>query len=491
MTAKKTFYITTSIAYANAAPHIGFALELIQADVLARWHRLQNKQVFLLTGTDEHGLKNARAAQKAGLEPQIFVNKNATQFESLAKKLNISYNAFIRTTDQKQHWPGAVELWKRLQKKGDLVKKNYRGLYCVGHEAFIQPHELVNGLCPDHQTKPELIEEENYFFLLSKYQTALRKLIESNGIKIIPEHRTNELLALIEQGLPDVSFSRPRSTLSWGIPVPGDPDQTMYVWCDALTNYISALGFGKKKKVLFNKFWPADVHLIGKDILRFHALYWPAMLLSAGLEPPKAIYVHGFITAEGQKMSKTIGNVVDPFALIKQYGTDPLRYFLIRGIPSSDDGDYKSSAFVQRYEDDLAKGLGNLVQRITKLAEGVSFRAGDKLTSPLQKALRNTEKTIDRSIENFQLHMALSSLWQLWKVLDETLEHDQPWALAPGSPERKKTLEPIIACLAQATPLLEPFLPETTVKIKRRLGESKSGYRPVHGEVIFPPLRLF
>src|SRR3989338_2326616 len=368
------FYITTAIDYVNAKPHIGHAIEKIQADVLARFHRQKGDEVWFLTGTDEHGAKIARAAQAAGKDPKDFVDDGAGHFKDLKKALNLSWDDFIRTSSQKRHWPGAQKLWLKLFEAGDLYKKSYKGLYCVGHEAFITEKDLVDGKCRDHQTAPELIEEENWFFRLSKYSDKIKSVIESGELKIIPESRENEILSLIRQGLEDVSFSRPRKDLSWGIPVPNDPEHTMYVWCDALTNYITAIGYGQEQNIEISKYrnfeywWPADLHIIGKDILRFHTAIWPGMLLSAGLPLPKAIFVHGFITVEGQKMSKTIGNVIAPVEQ-KKPGTDPVRYYLLREIPSYEDGDFSYKKFEERYNGDLANGIGNLVARVTTIGQ--------------------------------------------------------------------------------------------------------------------------
>src|SRR3989344_1895241 len=358
----KKFYITTAIAYTNARPHLGHALEFIQADVLARYHRLAGDDTWFLTGTDEHGTKIARAAEAAGKPEQEFVDEITKAFINLDEKLNISNDDFIRTTDRNRHWPAVIKLWNKLVENGDLYKKEYEGLYCVGHEAFIKKSELVDGFCPIYKTEPEKIKEENWFFKLSKYKKEIKERIKSDELRIVPESRKNELLNLLDDA-EDVSFSRPSKDLKWGIPVPGDDTQTMYVWADALTNYISAVGYADETEQ-FKKYWPVDVHLIGKDILRFHALYWPAMLLSAGLDLPKAIYVHGFITVEGEKMSKTVGNVIDPFELIEKYGSDVVRYFLLREIPSTEDGDFSFKKLEDRYNGDLANGLGNLVQRV-------------------------------------------------------------------------------------------------------------------------------
>jgi len=383
---RKKFYITTSIAYTNALPHIGFALELVQADVLARYHRLLDEDVFFLTGTDEHGFKIAEAAEKEGKKPEVFVKEVSDKFKELGRVLNISNDDFIRTTDEKRHWPVVREVWKKLEEKGDLYLKDYEGWYCKGCEAFITKRKEEKGNCINHPNiKPELVQEKNYFFKLSKYSEKIRELIKSDRIKIIPEARKNEILSIIDQGIEDISFSRSRKKFKWGIPVPSDEEnQTIYVWADALTNYISALGYPESKE--FKKYWPADVQCVGKDILKFHSLIWPAMLLSLDLELPKTIFVHGFITANGQKMSKSLGNVIDPFELVKKYGstrastelsrmsspqagTDAVRYFLLREIPTTEDGDFSYEKFEKRYNADLANGIGNLIARTLTMAE--------------------------------------------------------------------------------------------------------------------------
>ena len=380
----KKFYITTSIAYTNAPPHIGFALELVQADVLARYHRLLGDDVFFLTGTDEHGFKIAEAAEKAGKKPEVFVNEISAQFEKLTNILNISNNDFIKTTE-KRHFPVVKEVWNKLKEKEDLYLKNYEGWYCKGCEAFIierTSHEAGPARCLVHGQQCELVKERNWFFKLSKpeYQAEIRKKIENVELKILPEARKNEVLGILNQkwtdfsdnlkekrGLTDISFSRAAAKLTWGIPVPDDPSQTIYVWADALTNYISALGYPDGEK--FKRYWPADVQCIGKDILKFHTLIWPAMLLSLGLELPKTIFVHGFITADGQKMSKSLGNVVDPFELVEKYGADAVRYFLLREIPSTEDGDFTIEKFIERCNADLKNGIGNLLYRTLTMAE--------------------------------------------------------------------------------------------------------------------------
>lgn len=476
----KKFYVTTSIPYVNANPHIGHALEFIQADVLARYYRQKGSDVFFLTGTDEHGVKIARAAAAAGKEPQDFVDEIAEKFRELLKALNISNNDFIRTSDQKRHWPGAQKLWRELEKAGDIYKKNYSGLYCVGHEAFITEKDLVNGKCRDHQREPEVIEEENYFFRLSKYSKQIESGIKNNELKIIPETKKNEILSFIKEGLEDISFSRPRKDLSWGIPVPGDPKHTMYVWCDALSNYISALGYGSTRNIdisKFQKWWPADVHVIGKDILRFHAAIWPGILLAAGLPLPKTIFVHGFITVGGEKMSKTVGNVIDPFEVVKKYGTDAMRYYLLREIPSSDDGDFTYDKFEERYNADLAKGLGNLVSRVLTLAQ----KSDIKEIRSFESEIKNAEKNVEKLIGEFRFNDALAAIWRLVSAGDKYIDDKKPWTLAPDSKEYKKTIGSLLHLISEIGRLLLLFLPETSEKISDLIKKRKSG-------VLFPRL---
>ena len=471
----KKFYITTAIPYVNAAPHIGHALEFVQVDVLARYRRQRGDEVFFLTGADEHGVKIARAAASAGKLPQELVDENAAKFKKLTEVLDLSSSDFIRTSDQKRHWPGAQKLWKELDKAGDIYKKKYRGLYCVGHEAFITEKDLKKDLCVVHKTKPEIFEEENYFFRLSKYSKKIESLIKSSKLVISPLSRRNEILSLLKEGLEDVSFSRPSKDLSWGIPVPGDSEHTMYVWCDALSNYITALGYGSTRNVdisKFNKWWPADIHVIGKDILRFHAAIWPGMLLAAGLELPKTIFIHGFITAGGEKMSKTVGNVVDPFEVVKKYGADALRYYLLREIPSSSDGDFTYEKFEERYNNDLANGLGNLVSRVFALAKKSETKP---LSKNFKSAILRMEKNIDKAISEFKFNNAISSIWQLITLGDKYVDEKKPWTLSTNSFEFKETISSLLYLISEISRLLTPFLPKTSEKIAEAIKNKKSG----------------
>lgn len=447
------FYITTSIPYTNAPPHIGFTLEAIQADVLARYHKSLGEDVFYLTGTDEHGLKIKKAAEEVGKKPKEFTNEISAKFKELSSLLNLCNNDFIRTTDEKRHWPVVKKVWLKLKDNGDIYKKKYKGFYCSGCEAFVTKKDLINGKCPNHKQKPDLVEEENYFFKLSKYLSQIKKKIKNNDLKIIPETRKNEVLGYIKTGFKDVSFSRAKEKY-WGIPVPGDDSQIIYVWGDALVNYLSGAD---------EKYWPADVHCIGKDILKFHALIWPAMLLSLGLDLPKTIFVHGFITVNGQKMSKSLGNVVDPFELVKKYGTDAVRYYLLREIPSTEDGDFTYQKFEQRYNADLASGIGNLVSRVDKMANDIGSEKSDN--KKIKKAINKAKKNYTKALENFKFNEALKSIWDLISFCDKYIEQTKPWEQKQGA---KLVLADLLFAIDNIAELLEPFLPETSQKIKKR-----------------------
>jgi len=460
------FYITTSIAYANAPPHIGFALEIVQADVIARYHRFLNEEVFFLTGTDEHGAKAVKAAEAAGQEPKDFVDHIAGRFLALREPLNLSNSDFIRTTDKKRHWPTAQKVWRHLQRNGDLYKRLYQGFYCVGCESFITRKDLIDGKCAIHQKEPESIEEENYFFRLSKYDKGIERAIDTDELKIIPRGRKNEMLSFIRQGLEDVSFSRPRKNLPWGIPVPEDSAATMYVWGDALTNYISALGYDQDSPQ-FKKFWPADVHCIGKDILRFHAIIWPGMLFALGLPLPKTIFVHGYLAVDGKKMSKSLGNVIDPFTLVEKYGTDPVRYYLLRELPPTEDGDFTYQKFEQRYNGDLAAGLGNLVSRVLTMAEKITIQPNNNHPVLHQKidALWDHYK---KALEAFRFNEALAVIWELIAFADRYIEQEKPWE--ESSDKKGQVVYHLLSVLAHVASLLQPLLPETSASIFQQLG---------------------
>jgi len=493
----KKFYITNSIAYTNAFPHIGFALETIQADVLARYHRILGEDVFFLTGTDEHGVKIAKAAREKDKNPKNFVDEISEKFKELKRILNLSNDDFIRTTDKKRHWPAVEKVWLKLKENGDIYKKKYKGLYCVGCEAFIKEKDLVNGKCPIHKKNLEVIEEENYFFKLSKYSKKIENIIEREEIKIIPESKKNEILSFIKQGVEDVSCSRLKENLKWGIEVPGDDTQTIYVWMEALVSYLSVLDYAENGDKL-KKFWPADVHCVGKDIFRFHSLLWQAMLLSLKLELPKTIFVHGFITVGGEKMSKSLGNVIDPFELVKKYGTDSVRYFLLREISPTEDGDFTYEKFEKRYNADLAKGLGNLVARvltmaekinldsesqISRLAEDGPLRSRDSEASESRRAdskfktiLKDIWQKDKKALDKFKFNEALISIWELISFCDRYIERERPWETKES---QKIVINNLLFALKEIASLLQPFLPETSEKILNQLENKKS-------EILFP-----
>ncbi len=454
------FYITTSIAYVNGAPHIGYALELVQADAVARWHRAQGDAVFFLTGTDEHGAKIARAAEAAGKPLRAFVDENAEKFRALKETLTLSWDDFIRTSDEARHWPNAVEIWNKLVAAGDIYKKMYRGLYCVGHEAFVTEKDLIDGKCRDHDSIPEIIEEENYFFRLSKYADEVKRRIESGELRIIPHGRAKEIMNFIATGIEDISFSRPRKDLSWGIPVPGDTTQTMYVWCDALVNYL----YPKNQ-------WPADCHMIGKDILRFHTLYWPAMLLSAQMPLPKEIFVHGHITVDGQKMSKTIGNIIDPVVLVKKYGVDAVRYYLLREIPATDDGDFSIAKFEGRYTADLANGLGNFVARVRALAKKYNVIEAEQPEEAVAEHITAAHATIDMKMEEYKFPEALAALWELIAFGNHYMNDRKPWDAGVSTPDKIISIGNALVMVTRVADLLELFLPQSAARIQAGTAE--------------------
>ncbi len=465
----KKFYITTSIPYTNALPHIGHILEFIQADVLARYHHSLGENVFFLTGTDEHGLKTKRAAELINKTPKEFADEMSKKFQDLKKLLNLSNDDFIRTTDRIRHWPTVKKIWEKIQAKGDLYKKKYKGFYCPGCEAFKTSKELIDGKCIIHRKEVESIEEENYFFKLSKYLPEVKKIIEKNIIKIIPETKKNEVLSMIENGLEDVSFSRDKEKY-WGFSVPGDDNQLIYVWADALPNYLSAIDYASDQKK-FKKYWPADVHCIGKDIIKFHMIYWPAILLSLGLDLPKSIFVHGFVNVGGQKMSKSLGNVVDPFGLVKKYGADAVRYYLLREITPTEDGDFTYEKFEQRYNSDLAGGIGNLLARTITLAKKPNFKL--KKPSPkIKKEVKKTKREYKNSLLEFKFNESLKSIWELIGFCDKYINQEKPWE---GKSSFSQVVSDIIFALVEISDLLTPFLPDTSGKIKQaiKLKESK------------------
>ncbi len=466
------FYITTPIFYPNANLHMGHAYTVTVCDILNRYNKLLGKDTYFLTGSDENTGKILKSVEEKGEDVSVYLQNISDNFKKLYSQLGISYDQFIRTSDKEKHWPGAIALWNKLVEAGDIYKATYKGLYCVGCETFYKEKDLVGGKCPVHGTSPEEIEEENYFFKLSKYTVRIKEKIRIDEIKVIPESRKNEILALLDRGLEDVSFSRPVKTVPHGIPVPNDPDQVIYVWCDALVNYISALGFGRDDE-LFKKFWPADVHVIGKDILRFHSAIWPAMLMSADLPLPKSIFVHGLITSGGVKMSKTLGNVIDPFDLINQYGKDALRYYFAREITPFEDGDLTLEKFKESYNANLANGIGNLTSRIMKMAE-------DNLTSPVPVSDVGFPEEYINHLNNFEINKACDLVWNEIGEMDKYIQENKPFKAVKENKEVGETMIIFLASkLYYVARLLEPIMPDTSEKIKNLVKENKSPETPL------------
>jgi methionyl-tRNA synthetase len=465
----KNLYITTAIPYVNGTPHIGNALDYLLADIWTRYQKQNGKEVRFQVGTDEHGNKIAVKAAEENLSPQEYTDKMYINFESLMKKVGAQYTDFIRTTDP--HHKGAVQyIWQQLQPY--IYKGQYTGWYCMGHEAFFTDKEVqaTGGVCPDHQTPYEQVAEENYYLKTSALTDKIREAIETNRMQIVPEFRKNEFLELIKDGLRDVSISRPKKNLTWGVPVPGDPDQIMYVWLDALANYITVLGYPDQPG--WKEYWPADVQVIGKDILRFHAGIWPAMLLGLDLPLPKKLLVHGFVNVGGAKMSKTVGNVVDPNQIIDDYGLDAFRYFFSRHIPTQDDGDFTWEKFENAYNLELGNDLGNLISRVasmvTRYQSGVIGDApqGDHDMKPYYDAM-NT----------LHFDLALDEIWETVRALNKFIEMVKPWEIAKKretDPEAEAHLGEVLAhaagTLLQVADQLVPFLPATAEAIKKTFG---------------------
>jgi methionyl-tRNA synthetase len=460
------YYVTTSIPYVNGEPHLGHAMEFIMADVLARYARQQGKPVIFCTGTDEHGGKIAEKATELKLTPKAFTDQVSQSFKTLLKDLNISNDRFIRTTDI-GHEQRAALIWKALSK--DIYKGKYSGLYCTGCETFVT--EAVakenNNICPHHNKPYERIEEENYFFKLSQYSAQIQKAIDSGGFHIVPATKKHEILNVIKDGLDDISISRPKDKISWGIPVPGDKDQVMYVWFEALMNYITVLGYPEHDDL--KKFWPANIQVIGKDILRFHAAIWPGMLLGLGLELPKALYVHGFINAEGGvKMSKSLGNAIDPNVVIKEYGTDAFRYYLLRHIPSYDDGEFSMGKMHEAYNNELANELGNAVQRTMAMVNQYQNGIIGNIP-PAEHDIAQYEK----ALEECKFDRALDEVWEQVRGLNQFIEEEKPWEInKKGDTEHlREVLASAVSDLLEVAELLLPFLPATAEKIKAIFGE--------------------
>jgi len=472
-----TFYITTPIFYPNGKPHMGHAYTVVLADVMTRYYRMRGKSTYFLTGTDENSEKVGRAADIAKKDLTVFTDEIVSDFKRFYSDLDISYNQFIRTSDKKHHWPGALEMWKRLTDAGDIYKGEYEGLYCVGCESFKTHKELdENGKCRDHGEVPKKVKEENYFFKLSKYTDKVKKLINSDEIIVIPETRKKEILSFLDEGLEDISFSRPKNVVPWGIPVPEDKEQVMYVWGEALVNYISALGFGRAEDANFKRFWPATYHVMGKDILRFHAAIWPAMLLSAGIEQPKNIFVHGMILSDGKKMSKTLGNVIDPQDFIDEYGSEALRYVLARHINPVDDGDITSAVFKEIYNAHLANGLGNVVSRVMKMVEQYSVSLDEiSFDSPERVLISDGAEEYREAFESFRIDKATDVLWGEIAFIDSYIQETKPFKTIEEDEEKaRQDIMFLVERLWEVAILLEPLMPETSEIIREAIEEGRA-----------------
>jgi len=464
------FYITTTLPYVNAEPHIGFAMELVHVDIIARYRRILGDDVFFNTGTDEHGLKIYRKAIDSGKDPQAYADEYAEKFRELKGALNLSDDLhFIRTTDS-HHKQAAQEFWKLCEKTGDIYKDTYKTKYCVGCELEKTDSELVDGKCPVHPNlELEVIEEENYFFKFSKYQKPLLELYEKNPEFVLPKSRLNEIKKFVEAGLTDFSISRLKEKMPWGIPVPGDEKHVMYVWFDALINYISTLGWPENTKK-FEEFWgtkdtPNAIQMAGKDQVRQQAAMWQAMLMSANLPNSKQILIHGFVTSDGQKMSKSLGNVIDPYEIVGKYGTDAFRYYVARELNTFDDSDFTWEKFKERYNADLANGIGNLVARVMKLAE-------DNLSEPVSPFL---ETLLDfRMLERFEIGKAMDYVLMRVHNLDKKINDEEPFKLVKAEPEKSKLMiGELVTELYHIAERLTPFLPETSEKIKEAIKVNK------------------
>ena len=479
---RQSFYITTAIVYPNGAPHIGHAYEAIATDALARFHRLDGKDVFFLTGTDEHGLKMVQTAQRENMTPLELATRNASRLKKLDDHLNISFDRFIRTSEPAHH-RSTQAIWQRMAAKGDIYLDSYAGWYSVRDEAYYAEDETVVGDDKVRRgpqgTPVEWVEEKSYFFKLSSYQDKLLALYESQPDFVGPDSRKNEVISFVKSGLRDLSVSR--TNFDWGVKVPGDEDHVMYVWVDALTNYITGIGFPDEDDKNW-RYWPADVHIIGKDIIRFHAVYWPAFLMSAGIPLPKRVFAHGFLFSRGEKMSKSIGNVVDPFDVADKYGVDQLRYFLLREVPFGQDGSYNHEAIVARTNADLANDLGNLAQRslsmIGKQCSGVLPEPGaysDNDNAILAMADDMLALARD-AMSTQQIHQALNAIWAVVAEANRYFAGEAPWALAKTDPARQKTVLYVTAeVIRQIAILAQPAMPDAAAKLLDILGIAADG----------------
>lgn len=468
-------YITTAIDYPNAPPHMGHVLEKVLADVVARWFRLQGYEVRFQIGTDEHGIKIQRTAEKEGVTPRELVDRNVPLFQNLYERLNVSYDKFIRTSNEKEHYPTVQELWKKLAEAGVLEKRSYTGLYCSGCERFMTKRDLEDGKCPNHRTVPEEVTEENWFLKMSDYNKELQELLtkkwDGESYQIIPDFRAKETLSLIDQGLEDVSFSRPSTSLAWGVPVPGDEQQTMYVWCDALTNYISGLGFFTDHEE--SEWWndARVTHVIGKDIARFHALIWPLMLKKAGVRIPDELLIHGFLTSEGEKMSKSLGNVVVPDDILAKFSgnPDPLRFYLSHEVPVGRDGDFSWERFQKLYDAKLRNNLGNLLNRTLTLLQKIGGGLNETAFSiPTANIVGSIDwERYEQAMNNFSLSEAIGNVFVLAGECDKYINDQEPWKQEEEF--RRSILTRIAEDLRLIALMLLPFTPDTAYRISKQL----------------------
>ncbi|HEY4737154.1 MAG TPA: methionine--tRNA ligase, partial [Xanthobacteraceae bacterium] len=478
MADKPRYYVTTAIAYPNGPPHIGHAYEAIATDAIARFMRLEGYDVLFLTGTDEHGIKMLQTAAKEKLAPQDLVARNVPRFRAMVERLNCSNDEFIRTTEERHH-RASMGIWEKMEAAGDIYLGKYSGWYSVRDEAYYDADETsLND--QDERVGPqgtpvEWVEEESYFFRLSAYQDKLLDLYARHPDYILPKERYNEVVSFVKGGLQDLSISR--TTFDWGVKVPANPKHVMYVWVDALTNYITAVGYPDVDSPKFRRYWPADLHVIGKDIVRFHAVYWPAFLLSAGVEVPRRIFSHGFLFNRGEKMSKSVGNVIDPFVLIGDYGVDQLRYFLLREVPFGQDGNYSREGIVQRINADLANDLGNLAQRsLSMIAKncGGSVPTPGELTPADQAILAAADASLVRvtqAIDDFAIHRALEIVWAVIADANRYFASEEPWARKKTNPKRMETILYVTAeVLRQIAILVRPIMPGSAAKLLDQLG---------------------
>jgi len=478
MTGDKPFFLSTAIDYVNNLPHIGTAYEKIGADVIARFQRLEGRPVFFLMGNDEHSINVKKEALARNLSPRAYCDEMAARFLAIWKKLDISFDDFIRTTDDR-HVAAVTELFRKVHENGDIYPSKYQGLYCSSCETFYREKDLPNGRCPQHGSEPQWIEEDNYFFALSRYAEEIERRILDGRLQIVPEIRKNEILNILREGLEDISISR--SSFDWGIPLPIQPDHVIYVWFDALINYLSGAGYAWDEE-RFGRTWPADLHVIGKDITRFHCIIWPAMLLSAGVELPRMVFGHGFVFLKGEKMSKTLGNVVTPMELADVYGPDALRYYLLRDTSFGKDGNFTWDNFTERYNGDLANDLGNLLQRALTMVHryhqgkvpppGPFLETDRALQQDCLGLLPAVRSSLDPGRGDIDFHLALIRIWETVRHANQYIDHSAPWELhKKGDPERLGTVLYCAAeCVRFIATVLHPFLPRSTAEILRQLG---------------------